>query len=341
MKKEFPDDFLWGGALAANQCEGAYLEDGKLPSTADTMGVGYQNRFGSNYGHIDPDKYYPSHQASDFYHHYREDIALFAEMGFKALRLSIAWSRIYPRGDEEEPNEAGLAFYDAVFDEMLSYGIEPVVDITHYETPLCLANEYGGWRSRKLIDFYERYCRTIFTRYASKVKIWMNFNEINTIAILPEFGGGFHMDRTDPGRSQTIYQAAHHMFVASAKATCLCHQIIPDAKIGMMLAGMQSYPATCRPEDVYANLKHKRETFFFSDVMMRGKYPRYTGELFESLGVRIRIEDGDLEWLAENPCDYLGFSYYMSSVISAEPAQSGPKGNVATREARRYLEPPG
>ncbi len=330
MSRTFPDDFLWGGALAANQCEGAYLEDGKLPSTVDTMGVGMERRMMGADLQMHPDWYCPSHKAIDFYHHYKEDIALLAGMGFKALRTSIAWSRIFPRGDEEEPNEKGLQFYDDLFDEMLKYGIQPVITITHYEMPLYLAQEYGGWVNRRLLTFYERYCRTIFTRYKDKVKYWLNFNEINTIVMFPTFNGGFVKDMRDPDRWQDIYQASHHMFVASARANALCHEIIPDAKIGMMLAGMQSYPETCKPEDVYATLKHKRQSLFYADVMMRGHYPAYTESMFRELRVKpLQIEEGDLELMAANPCDYLAFSYYMSGVISADPASMGPMGNMA------------
>lgn len=335
----FPQGFLWGGALAANQCEGAYLDNGKLPSTADTLGFGFENRFASkNDFHIDPNEYYPSHKAIDFYHHYKEDVALLAGMGYKALRTSIAWSRIFPRGDEATPNEAGLQFYDDLFDELHKYGIEPVITITHYEIPLALAVEYGGWRNRQLITFYERYCKTIFNRYKNKVKYWMNFNEINTITMLSEFGGGFRVDRADSQYNQTIYQASHHMFVASAKANLLCHEIIPGAKIGMMLAGMQSYAETCKPEDVYATMIHKRKTFFYSDVMMLGEYPRYTKKLFSDMGVTLEIADGDLELMQQNPCDYLAFSYYMSNVFSADTSKTTVTGNMSYGFPNPYLK---
>ena len=319
----FPKDFLWGGALAANQVEGAYLEDGKLPSTADTLGAGFENRFKNTTFTINEGEYYPSHTASDFYHHYKEDVAYFAKMGFKCLRTSIAWSRIYPTGEEEKPNEAGLRFYDDLFDECLKYGIQPVITITHYEMPLHLAKKYGGWKNRSLLPFYENYCRTIFTRYKDKVKYWLNFNEINTLTLLPQFNGGFAINRDADDYGQTIYQAAHHMFVASARANQLCHEIIPDAKIGMMLAGMQSYAETCKPEDVYATLIKKRETFFFSDVMMRGTYPSYTASLFKKMNVKLEIQAGDLELMAKYPCDYLGFSYYMSNVITTDKEKLG------------------
>lgn len=333
----FPKDFYWGGAIAANQVEGAYLEDGKQPSIADTLGVGFENRFGEGYGKIDPNRYYPSHKAVDFYHHYKEDIALFKEIGFNSLRLSIAWSRIFPMGDELEPNEKGLQFYDDVFDELIKSGIEPIVDITHYELPLHLSTKYGGWQDRRLVEFYERYCVTIFERYKNKVKNWMNFTEINTINYLPQFNGGFSVDRNDPNRSQIIYQAAHHMFVASAKANELCHRIIPGSVIGMNMAGKQLYPATCKPEDVFATLLNKRESMFFSDVMMNGEYPSYTKSMFETLNVKLDILEGDLELMKNNPCDYLGLSYYMSNIIQAE-AEGSAIGNMSWGLPNPYLE---
>ncbi|OTO77372.1 MULTISPECIES: glycoside hydrolase family 1 protein [unclassified Enterococcus] len=337
MTKQFSSKFLWGGALSANQCEGAWLEGGKGPSTVDTMLTG-RDRLTNDYLPIDTAKYYPSHTAIDFYHHYKEDISLMAEMGFQTLRVSIAWSRIFPKGDEVEPNEMGLQFYDDLFDELLKYGIQPVVDITHYETPLYLAECYGGWRNRKLIEFYERYCTTIFSRYKDKVKLWMNFTEINTVVLYPDFGGGFTLSRDDPNYYQVVYQAAHHMFVASARANQLCHMIIPDSQIGMMMAGMQSYPESCRPDDVYATIKEKRKTFYFSDVMMRGHYPSYTESMLKELGVTLEVEDGDLELMAANPCDYLGISYYMSNVISTNEMSTKGQGNMTEGILNPYLE---
>ncbi|MBE9909315.1 glycoside hydrolase family 1 protein [Enterococcus casseliflavus] len=344
MKSVFPKEFLWGGATSAHQVEGGYLESGKLPCTADTLVSavhtnpleGFRERF-SGYGTIESAKYYPSHKASDFYHHYKEDIKLFAEMGFRCYRMSISWSRIFPKGDELEPNESGLQFYDNIFKECLKYGMEPIVTITHYETPLYLSKKYDGWQNRKLIEFYKNYCLTIFNRYKDKVKYWLNFNEINVIALVPEFGGGFHIEKNDPLKNQKIYQASHHMFVASALANKICHEIIPDAQIGMMLAGMESYPATCNPEDVWETIQHNNDTFFYSDVMMQGKYPFYTENMFEKLGVKLEMAKDDLVLMAENPCDYLAFSYYMSNVISGEKEKQI-VGNMSKGLPNPFLE---
>jgi 6-phospho-beta-glucosidase len=334
---KFPDHFFWGGAVSANQCEGAWDEDGKKPSVADTMGTGIENRFGPGYGTIEEGKYYPSHSAVDCYHHWKEDIALFHEMGFNSLRLSIAWSRIYPDGDEEVPNEKGLTFYDAVFDELKKYGIEPVVDITHYEMPLHLANVYGGWQNRRLIGFYEKYCRTIFTRYRTKVKYWLQFTEINTIAYMPQFGGGFALERNDPQRNQKLYQAAHYMLVASAAAAKLCHEIIPGSQIGANIAGRLVYPATCRPEDVLETDLSRQETFLFSDVMMNGVYPWYTVSLFKRKGVKLEYTDEDLRLLKQYPCDFLSFSYYMSNCIEAHK-EGEAIGNMSWGLPNPYLK---
>lgn len=333
----FPEGFLWGGAISAHQCEGAYMEDGKLPATPDTMLVGKQRM--ALYGKdICPDQYYPSHVAIDFYHRYKEDIALFAEMGFKALRTSIAWSRIFPHGDETVPNEKGLQFYDDLFDEMLKYGIQPVVTVTHYETPLYLCQKYGGWQDRRLVGFYERYVKTILERYKHKVKYWMSFNEINTISLAPQMGAGFMVDPNADDANQKIYQAAHHQFVASALAVKWCHEIVPGGKMGMMMASMMYYPETCRPDDVLATLQQNRVALMFSDVMMRGHYPAYAERYFRERNVQLNIEPGDLELIAQNTCDYLAFSYYMSYVMSGDPNRGMHMGNLAMGISNPYLE---
>ena len=333
----FPPQFLWGGAIAAHQCEGAWLEDGKMPATPDTLGIGAE-RFASFGQEIDPGAYYPSHEAIDFYHRYKEDIALFAEMGFKALRTSIAWSRIYPKGIEEEPNEAGLRFYDDLFDELRKYGIEPVVTITHYETPLYLCQAYGGWQSRELIGFYEKFARTVLERYKDKVRFWMSFNEINVVSMMPELGGGFHVKMDDPCRSQIIYQAAHHQFVAAARAVKLCHEIVPNGKMGMMLASQLSYPATCAPEDVLANMQQGRVSLFFADVMMRGHYPAYGARFFRENGIELKLAEGDLDTLAHYTSDYLALSYYMSNVVSGDRSKHQMVGNMAFGLSKPYLK---
>ncbi|WP_336286931.1 glycoside hydrolase family 1 protein [Cronobacter dublinensis] len=327
----FPEHFLWGGAIAANQAEGAWNEDGKGPSIADVVRGGIIS--GRHDAAVDPSFYYASHEAIDFYHRYKEDVALFAEMGFQCFRTSIAWSRIFPRGDETEPNEAGLAFYDALFDELLKYGIEPVVTLSHYETPLALFEEYGGWKNRALIAFFTRYCETVFRRYQHKVKYWMTFNELNNMNRIPFATGAVAPDAS----AQEIYQANHHQFVANALANKRCHEIIPQAKIGCMLSLSTVYPATCHPDDVFGTYQLRRRSLFYADVMMRGHYPAYARRLFRDNGIALDIHPGDTELLAQYPSDYLGFSYYRS-VLHRAGAQLRVDTGGAMGDDNPYLE---
>ena len=306
--KTFKKDFLWGGAIAANQAEGAYLEDGKGINVTDvSRGLVYE-----------PDekvidgKFYPTHEAIDFYHTYKEDLKLMSGMGFNCFRTSISWARIFPHGDENEPNEAGLKFYDDLFNEMNELGMEPIVTISHYETPLHLYDEYGGWENRKLIEFFTRYCKVIFQRYKDQVRYWMTFNEINNVHTIPFAAGAIKPEKTDHSM-QCRFQAAHNMFVASSKANKLCHEIIPEAKIGCMLSLSGIYPHTCKPEDVLGAYQLRRRSLFFSDVMMRGYYPSYANRWFEEHHVHLDIQPGDLEIIKEYPSDYLGFSYYRTT----------------------------
>ncbi|MCB2362423.1 glycoside hydrolase family 1 protein [Clostridium estertheticum] len=312
MNNNFPENFLWGGAVAANQCEGAYLEDGKGLNLIDVV----RHRIK---GEID-DKpiegmYYPSHKAIDFYHRFKGDLALMAEMGFKCFRTSISWGRIFPNGDETEPNEKGLEFYDKLFDEMISLGMQPIVTISHYEMPLYLLDNYGGWRSRKLIDFYTRYCEVIFRRYKGKVKYWITFNEINAIHFNPYGAGGLRI-KPDENKMQVIYQASHNTFVASSLAIKLCREIDKEAKIGCMLALSAFYPATCHPDDVFETYELRRRSLYYSDVYMRGYYPNYAKHIWDELSVNIKMEDGDEKVIKKYTCDFLAFSYYKSSTHS-------------------------
>ena len=311
---QFPENFLWGGATAANQCEGAYLEDGKGLSIQDVMPRGTQT----------PPTDEPTEDnlklvGIDFYHRYEEDIKLFAEMGFKTFRLSIAWSRIFPKGDELEPNEAGLAFYDKVFDCCAKYGIEPLVTLSHYETPLHLAKTYDGWRSRELITFFERYCRTVFTRYKDKVKYWLTFNEINCILHAPLMAAGIWTPK-DQLTPSDLYQAAHHELVASALAVKIGHEINPDFKIGCMVIAIPVYAMTAHPDDVMASMEKLRDIMFFTDVHVRGAYPSYTKKLFKDLGVTLEITPEDEE-LLKHKVDFLSFSYYMSKCTAGDESQ--------------------
>lgn len=319
MKNGLPKDFLWGGAVAAHQLEGAWKEDGKGPSVADVMTVGSKDYPREITEGVVAGKNYPNHEAIDFYHRYKEDIALFAEMGFKCFRTSIAWTRIFPKGDEVEPNEAGLKFYDDLFDECLKYGIEPVVTLSHFEMPYHLVTEYGGFRNRKTIDFFVHFAETCFKRYHKKVKYWMTFNEINNQANFKEDFAPFTNSGIyyQPGekREEIMYQAAHYELVASAKAVKIGHEINPELEIGCMIAVCPVYPATCKPADILMAQKAMEKRYYFADVHVRGHYPNYITKYWEKNGFTIDVTEEDLEDLRSGTVDYIGFSYYMSFVI--------------------------
>ena len=307
--KTFPQGFLWGGATAANQVEGAYLEDGKGLSTSDVQPQGV---FGDVVERVAGDSGIKD-VAIDFYHRYPQDIALFAEMGFNCLRVSIAWTRIFPNGDDAEPNEAGLAFYDKLFAEMAAHNITPLVTLSHYEMPWALVKNYGGWGSREVIGFFERYARTVFSRYKNQVKLWLTFNEINMSLHAPMTGVGL-----PAGSSKgEVYQAIHHQLVASALATKIAHQVNPQNQVGCMLAGGNFYPYSCKPEDVWMALEKDRENLFFIDVQARGAYPVWAARVFREKGVTIAKQPGDDEIL-KNTVDFVSFSYYASRCASAE-----------------------
>ena len=340
------DDFLWGGAVAANQFEGAWDVDGKGPSTSDMCTNGSHTVPKRVTRTILPDTLYPSHEAIDFYHHYEEDIALFAEMGFKCFRTSINWTRIFPTGMETEPNEKGLEFYDKVFDCCKKYGIEPLVTISHYELPFALVEKYNGWEGRELIEYFERYCHAIFERYQGKVKYWLTFNEINagtmpmgTILSTGTFRGYEGPITEVPDKPQERYQALHHQFVASARAVKYAHEHYPEYRIGNMICFITSYPLTCNPDDIVRNQEQMRESnWYCSDVMVRGEYPAYAKRLWERKGINVRMEEGDLDDLREGTVDFYTFSYYMSNCISVDPKAQGIEGNIAAGFKNPYLE---
>ena len=318
----FPQGFLWGGATAANQLEGAYDEGGKGLSIQDVTPKGLMSPRTAG---PTPDNL--KHAGIDFYNRYADDIALFAEMGFGVFRLSIAWSRIFPNGDELEPNEEGLAFYDRVFDECAKHGIEPLVTISHYETPLHLSEAYDGWVSRDLIGFYERYVRVLFDRYGSKVKYWLTFNEINSVLHIPFGSGGINTPK-DQLSTSDLYQAAHHELVASALATKIAHEMIPDAKVGCMVISMPIYPLTPDPADVLAVMHADHANLMFGDVHTRGYYPGYALRFFRENGIELDITDEDREIL-KHTVDFVSFSYYMSICETADPAKKTKgEGNI-------------
>ncbi len=319
-----PPEFLWGGATAANQCEGAATVDGRGVATMDVVPAGSPRRMEFLAGQVSdlaprPEDYYPALEGIDFYHRFREDIALFAEMGFRVFRMSIAWSRIFPKGDEEEPNEAGLRHYEQVFRELRRHGIEPLVTISHYDYPLHLVQTYGSWADRRMIDFYKRYVTTLFTRYRGLVKYWLTFNEINTIQFLPYVSAGLVIDPSQD-REQQIYTAAHHQLVASAWAVKIGHQIDEENRIGNMLAAGEWYPRTCAPDDVFSSIEKNRLMFFFGDVQARGTYPQYKLKELDRKGITLPVAEGDLDTLKNHTVDFISCSYYTTHVSSTDPA---------------------
>ncbi|MFM2484476.1 glycoside hydrolase family 1 protein [Celerinatantimonas yamalensis] len=330
MSFRFPDSFLWGGAIAANQVEGSHIADGKGLSTSDVCPFGV---FGQIVKRTNGD-FNIKDIAIDFYHRYPEDIALMNEMGFSCFRLSIAWTRIFPNGDDEQPNEAGLAYYDKLFDELAQYDITPLVTLSHYEMPFNLADKYQGWASREVIGFFEKYARVAFARFGDRVKHWLTFNEINVTLHEPFTGAGLPRDCTE----QMRYQAIHHQLVASAKAVKACHELIPDGKIGNMMLGALIYPLTSNPGDVLKAQVQNHDWLFFGDVQARGYYPSYMHRKFAQLGVSLDITDDDRQALKET-VDFISFSYYMSGCASADPKeQEKAKGNMLEMIANPYLE---
>lgn len=337
----FREDFLWGGATAANQCEGAYNEDGRGLANVDLCPVG-EDRRGVITGFtkmldFDDDHFYPAQEAIDMYHHYKEDIALFSEMGFKTYRFSIAWSRIFPNGDEKSPNEAGLKFYEDLINECLKYNIEPLITITHFDIPMHLVKEYGGWKNREIITFYENLVRSIFTRYKGKVKYYLTFNEINMIMHASFLGAGLVFEESDD-IEKIRYQAVHHELVASALATQIAREIDPEIKIGCMLAAGKYYPASPRPEDVLAAQKKDRSNYFLIDVQSWGYYPQYKINELEARGIMPVMEDGDEELLRENTVDFISFSYYSSRMTSADKDSKKKEANLFESEKNPYLK---
>ncbi len=335
-------NFLWGGATAANQCEGGYQEGGRGLANVDVTPHG-KDRFPVLAGkmkmlEVDGEHYYPALKSIDMYHHFREDIKLFGEMGFKTYRLSIGWTRIFPKGDELEPNEEGLKFYEELFKECHKYGIEPLVTITHFDCPIHLVKEYGGWRNRKLIEFYQRLVTVLFTRYKGLVKYWLTFNEINMILHAPFIGGGIVFEEGD-NEEQIKYTAAHNQLVASAYATKIAHEIDPENKVGCMLAAGNYYPYTCHPNDVFKAMNADRENYFFIDVQSRGEYPRYALKHFEREKIDVGMTAEDIKVLKENTVDFISFSYYASRTASADPeVNKTTAGNIFSSLKNPYLQ---
>lgn len=347
----FPKNFMWGGATAAHQCEGAWNEDGKGESTMDHLTGGSLNEYRRFTAKIEDGVLYPSHEAVDMYHHYKEDIKLFKEMGFGVYRMSINWTRIFPNGDEDEPNRAGIEYYREIFTELKNNGIEPLVTILHYEIPYHLCEKYRGWSNRKTIDFYLNFCKVIFEEYKDLVKYWLTINEIN-ICTSPDgvyFGSAIPPKHTEIKETEEytqeelneIYTALHNQFVGCAKAVLLGKSINKDFKFGCMIAGEIYYPNTCNPKDVLeAQWLNEREMYFCSDVQIKGKYPHYTKRLLREKGIQISMAEGDEEILAKGTVDFYTFSYYLSYCASADPeiSKQQQSGNMFGGLDNPYLD---
>ncbi len=354
MTKVFPEGFLWGGATAANQFEGGWNEGGKGWSVSDAarshLDVDVTNYAKQNevlmkdieeaMAHPEDLKHYPKRHGSDFYHHYKEDIALLAEMGFKVFRMSIAWSRIFPNGDEETPNEEGLKFYDDVFAELNKYNIEPLVTISHYEPPLQLCLKYDCWYSRKTIDFFMNFATTVVDRYKDKVRYWLTFNEVDSMIRHPYTTGGLIKDRFPADKfEEVIFQSMHHQFVASALITKYIHEVQPEAKVGCMLTKLTYYPFTPKPEDVLEAQQRMRATYCYSDTQVFGEYPAYLLSRFKNKGIDVKMEPDDLEVMKNYPVDFVSFSYYSSSCVAADDTGlDTAAGNTVTAVKNPYLK---
>ena len=341
--KAFPENFLWGGATAANQCEGANNEDDRGLASVDVIPYG-EDRFKVATGNMkmlscDDDHLYPAHYGIDFYHTFKEDIKLFAEMGLKCFRFSIAWTRVIPDGDGDIC-EAGLKFYENVVDECLKYGIEPLITINHFDAPIALIEKYGGWKDARMIDAFLKLCRALFERLGNKVKYWLTFNEINMLLHLPFMGAGILFEEGE-NRDQVTYTAVHHELVASAKAVKMAHEMMPEAKLGCMLAAGQFYPYSCNPEDVYKGMEADSDNYFFIDVQAKGEYPVWALKRIERLGINLTISEEDKKVLKEGTVDFISFSYYSSRCVSADPevCKKNAKGNAVFSSVKNpYLK---
>lgn len=340
MTGRFPDNFLWGGAIAANQTEGAWNEGGRGLSNIDLLPHG-QYRQDIKLGSVSNPKlidgeYYPSHSGIDFYHRYKEDIAMLADMGLKIFRTSISWSRIFPNGDELEPNQEGIDFYRNLFEECRKYNMELLVTLAHFDIPMGIVREYGGWRNRETIKFFKKFAEICFEEFSDLVKYWITFNEINIILHSPFSGAGLSFE-DEENKEQILFQAAHYMLVASAEAVKIGHEISSDIQIGCMIAGGSFYPYSCNPEDVWKSMNDEWKNTFFVDVQAKGEYPYYMKSFFRDKG--ISIDKTNDEEILKNTVDFVAFSYYSSrtSVADIEKVEKN-TGNVVVSAKNPYLQ---
>lgn len=354
MKQGFEEGFLWGGAISCSQAEGGFRDGGKGVSTQDLRYLDPSwdreqveaKHHGSPFSTQEFEQalqdmdttYYPNRRGIDFYHHYKEDIALFAEMGMKIFRTSICWSRIFPNGDDAQPNAQGIAYYRSMFEECKKYGIKIFATMLHYDIPVQLVLKYGGWKSRKTIDFYLRYAKVLFEEYGELVDFWLPFNEFNAGRFAPWDGVCLIPDQEE-NLNQAVFQCLHHQFLASARAVALCHQMLPGAKIGGMIARFTTYPATCKPQDALQALQDDQyANWFYTDIMARGRYPAYMDRYFDRFHIRIEKEPGDDEILRNGTVDFLSFSYYFSQVSTSDQGWEKTAGNLIMANKNPYLE---
>ena len=326
-ERKFPDHFLWGGAVAANQLEGAWQEDGKGLCIADIneykgnlppekrsnaeMTAAYVNELLN-----DKQKMFPKRYGIDFYHTYPEDLKLLAGIGFNTLRTSINWARIFPNGDDEEPNEGGLAFYDRLFDEFAKYNIEPMVTISHYEMPLNVALKYNGWYNRKTIDMFVKYCETIFRRYKNKVKYWITVNQINLYEHESFNHLGIPADQVE-NLTDAKYQGLHNELVACAKAMAIGRQINPDFRFGCMLYHANAHPETGSSENMMEAIRQNHMQYYFTDMSARGGIPSYMWRFYEENNIHVDITPEDEEAL-KTTVDFISFSYYYTRNVNEQ-----------------------
>lgn len=340
---KFPDNFLIGGAIAANQVEGAYNEGGRGLSTIDMYkmeesGGHFELTIDEINDALKGDDYnYPKRRGIDFYHRYIEDLDLFEEMGFKILRLSIAWTRIYPNGDDCKPNQEGIDFYHNLFDEMLKRNIQPMVTICHFDTPLHLTLECNGWQSRKTLDCFNKYVETILDEYHDKVKYWLTFNELDAAIISPYLCSGILKEKTE-NIEFAKYQGLHHQLLGCAYASKYMHENYPDLKLGCMMTKNLKYAKTCKPEDNLTCLKETLESYTVNDVQVFGEYPYTIKKLWKKIGFNLKTEKNDLKILRENTVDFVSFSYYASLVTSYEKEDNLTNANLLVGEKNPYLE---
>jgi 6-phospho-beta-glucosidase len=356
---QMPKDFLWGGAIAANQAEGAFKEAGKGISLADlhkyypnksNEEISQDQHKGMSLADIkanmaDTEGYYPKRHGIDFYHTYPEDLALLKEMGFKTFRTSIDWTRIFPTGEETVPNEAGLAYYDRLIDKIIELGMEPIITILHYETPVAITLNYGGWHNRQVIDLFVKYGKVVLDRYKDKVKYWIAINQINLIQFEPFNSTAIAYDTVE-NYEEASFQAIHNQFVASAKLVEYAKEINPNMHMGTMVADCTAYPFSCHPDDINLALRRNRMEYFYTDVQFRGAYPQYALNYFAERGISLTITDEDVVLLKENTMDYLAISYYYSQMVDAkkntlDPASVTPNPNLEANPWGWAVDPKG